>query len=496
MSRSDEVSHRWKPIEDVPEDHAKLANIELPTLLDVWLEQKEGLETLDAVTDFNEQLLRRWAIETGLIERLYVLDRGVTQLLVERGLHASLIAHDSTNGDPDRVMAMIRDQHRAVEGLFDFVTSKRELSTSYIKQLHATITASQATTTAVNPLGQPLTVPLRRGDYKRRPNNPTTADGSVHEYCPPEQVASEMDRLITMHLAHEAKGVAPEVQAAWLHHRFAQIHPFEDGNGRVARALATLILLRAEWLPLVVTNDRREVYLNALNAADRGSLAPLVDLFAKIEKEAFLQALSVARDVIQQHQRVDHVIAAWQDDLRQRRRELRQERETAKETAWRLQRLTLDRLAELREKLETQLTPLAMPGEEFRFFVGSNSEGDRVDWFRYQLISTAKELRYYANLQAFHAWARLVVHTLAKAEILVSFHAVGHEYNGVLVGSASFYEKQQVDDNLMHAATVHALSDEVFQFNYKEPPSEVEQRFARWIDPVLVKGLGLVRAVR
>ncbi|WP_420442373.1 Fic family protein [Candidatus Palauibacter sp.] len=295
MSKSEDVSHRWEPIKDVPEDHAKLANIELPTLLDVWLEQKADLETRDAVKDFNEQLLRHWAIETGLIERLYVLDRGVTQLLVERGLHASLIAHDSANGDPDRVIALIRDQHRAVEGLFDFVASRRELGTSYIKQLHATITASQETTTAVNALGQQLTIPLRRGDYKQRPNNPTTADGSIHEYCPPEQVASEMDRLIAMHLDHEAKKVASEVQAAWLHHRFAQIHPFEDGNGRVARALATLVLLRAEWLPLVVTNDHRGVYLDALNAADRGNLAPLVDLFAKIEKEAFLQALSVAR---------------------------------------------------------------------------------------------------------------------------------------------------------------------------------------------------------
>ena len=496
MSKSDEVSHRWEPIEDVPEDHAKFANIELPTLLDVWLEQKADLETLDAVRDFNEQLLRRWAIETGLIERLYVLDRGVTQLLVERGLHASLIAHDSANGDPNRVIALIQDQHRAVEGLFDFVASRRELGTSYIKQLHATITASQETTTAVNSLGQQLTIPLRRGDYKQRPNNPMTADGSIHEYCPPEQVASEMDRLITMHLAHEATGVASEVQAAWLHHRFTQIHPFEDGNGRVARALATLILLRAEWLPLVVTNDHRGLYLDALRAADQGNLAPLVDLFARIEKESFLQALSVAQGVIQQHQRVDHVIAAWRDDLRQRRRELRQERETAKETAHKLQDITVSRLTELREKLEMQLTPLALRDEQFQFFVDSNNDGERTDWFRYQLIATAKELKYYANRQAFHAWARLVVHTLAKAEILVSFHALGQEYRGVLVGSACFYVKQPVDDNVMHATTVHSLSDEAFQFNYKEPANEVEERFARWIDPVLVKGLGLVRAVR
>ena len=43
----------------------------------------------------------------------------------------------------------------------------------------------------------------------------------------------------------------PEVEAAWLHHRFGQIHPFQDGNGRVARALATMIFLRAGFVPLV-----------------------------------------------------------------------------------------------------------------------------------------------------------------------------------------------------------------------------------------------------
>ena len=60
--------------------------------------------------------------------------------------------------------------------------------------------------------------------------------------------------------------------AAWLHHRFAQIHPFADGNGRVTRALVTWHL----FLPIVVTRYDRSDYINALEAAADGDLKPLV----------------------------------------------------------------------------------------------------------------------------------------------------------------------------------------------------------------------------
>jgi Fic family protein len=45
------------------------------------------------------------------------------------------------------------------------------------------------------------------------------------------------------------------VQAAWLHHRFTQIHPFADGNGQVARAIASLVFIEAGWFPLILKRD-------------------------------------------------------------------------------------------------------------------------------------------------------------------------------------------------------------------------------------------------
>jgi len=87
-----------------------------------------------------------------------------------------------------------------------------------------------------------------------------------------------MDRLIELHQEHLSKEITPEVEAAWLHHRFIQIHPFQDGNGRMARTLASLVFLRVGWFPLVIHRDDRDVYIDALEEADRGDLNPLIQL--------------------------------------------------------------------------------------------------------------------------------------------------------------------------------------------------------------------------
>ena len=74
------MANQWSPISDYEIDPKELEDPELAALSAVWTEQKSGLEGLE---QFTERLKREWAIETGLIERLYDLDRGVTELLIE-----------------------------------------------------------------------------------------------------------------------------------------------------------------------------------------------------------------------------------------------------------------------------------------------------------------------------------------------------------------------------------------------------------------------------
>lgn len=69
-----------------------------------------------------------------------------------------------------------------------------------------------------------------------------------------------------------------------MHHAFTQIHPFQDGNGRVARALASIDFIEAGLFPLVVRREDRDVYIEALRSADAGDLGPLVRYFADVQQ--------------------------------------------------------------------------------------------------------------------------------------------------------------------------------------------------------------------
>lgn len=146
----DLVSHRWRPISDYELLPASLAKPELTSLAEIWRTERRNLAEGRALDAFNERLRREWSIETGLIERIYTLDRGVTELLIERGLDASYLGRSPGAQDPERIVAILRDHEDAIEGLFAFVRGQRELSSSYIKELHAQLTRHQETTTAVD----------------------------------------------------------------------------------------------------------------------------------------------------------------------------------------------------------------------------------------------------------------------------------------------------------------------------------------------------------
>ena len=74
MLRVDEaaVGHRWAPIADLTDADRAAASEELVPLLRTWREARKEIPD-HLVTEFNQRLRREWAIETGIIERLYTL---------------------------------------------------------------------------------------------------------------------------------------------------------------------------------------------------------------------------------------------------------------------------------------------------------------------------------------------------------------------------------------------------------------------------------------
>ena len=478
----------WKPIEDLVSNWQDLASAELPPLVTVWNEQADRLRQSGEFQTFSEKLLREIAIETGIIERLYTLDRGITRLLIEQGINEALIPHGATDIPVKQVVSLIKDQESAIEGLFDFVGGQRNLSNSYIKQLHQVLTQSQDSTEALDQQGQIFSVSLIKGDWKRQPNNPLRRDGTLHEYCPPEQVASEMDRLIALHHQHRAQKVPPEIEAAWLHHRFTQIHPFQDGNGRVARCLASLVFIQASWFPLVITRDDRAVYIAALEDADHGDLSSLINLFSKSQKQAFLRSLGLSEQVLSETRRTQVILASIADKLKQNQLASVQERcQQSESFAASLFEIASERFQEIADEIKLSVHNFLTDATVFTI---SAPVGDRRSpYHRYQVVETAKQLGYFANLRNYHAWIQLVINIETSVTVLLSFHAVGHEYLGLLICNACAYHRDNGEEGEPTISELQPLTDSPFQFSYADEKENLISRFKPWLEDVIVTGL-------
>ncbi len=480
----------WSPITNLPENWGFLASPELLSLVTVWKEQAGRLKNSGAFKTYMARLQREIAIETGIIEQLYSLDRGITRILIKNGITITeaLIPYGTTDRPTNQVVALIKDQESAIEGLFDFVGGKRELSSSYIKELYQLLTRNQESTEALNPqTGQLMLVPLRRGDWKKQPNNPVRPDGSTHEYAPPEQVASEMDKLIAWHLEHQNSNVSPEIEAAWLHHRFTQIHPFQDGNGRVARCLASLVFIKAEWFPLVLTRDDRSDYITALESADQGDLTQLVNLFAKSQRQAFIRSLGLSEQILADSRRTEAIISSIADRLKENIAKAEQRKiQQTERNAEILFQVANERLQEIADEIKLSVEHLVDNAQIFASSAPANNE--RSPYHRYPVIETAKQLDYYANLRHYHSWIQLVIDIERPTMILISFHVVGYEYRGLLACSASAYHRDD-DEGSRSINEIQALSDTLFQFSYADSQDNLVQRYKQWLETAIVSGL-------
>jgi Fic family protein len=132
-----------------------------------------------------------------------------------------------------------------------------------------------------------------RGVYKTYENYGVMADGNLRLYAPPGQVPAEVARLVREVAGDALTAAHPVLQAAYLLYATDAVHPFADGNGRVARAMASLPLYGAVELPLVLTPRTRREYLTSLERATRGEQRGLVDFVFQRSVEAMTQASDI-----------------------------------------------------------------------------------------------------------------------------------------------------------------------------------------------------------
>lgn len=483
------IGHKWERIKPL-EQSCGYDFAELDSLQRQWLNFKHQREqgSPGAYTAFLERLGRSWAIETGIIEGLYTLDRGVTETLVERGISADLIDRGSTNKDPHELVRMLRDHQEAAEGVYLEIRDGKPITRSAIRQIHSILTKNQPTYRAVDQFGSWFDAELHHGEFKKLPNNPTRGDGAVHEYCPPEHVDSELDNLLNWYGEYQLQeAYHPILTGAWLHHRFTQIHPFQDGNGRVVRTLLTWHLTREGYLPVVINREDRGHYIGALEAADEGNLYPLVDLLVQIEKQTILEALGEAEPVVGSSI-VDRVIDQIAERIKQQNRVDREQLLSVNTVAIALRENAASSLTIQGEQIHQRFGEAGLVvGHEIHHDTSYNKHR-----YRSEVVRTARDAQYWVNLNESNFFIQLSVYPqeqfwTPRLVFVISLHHVGQQLTGVMAATAFALivrsgDRSAEDSEEPAGPYFRNCTISPFTFTWQDGCADIAPRFNDWIE--------------
>jgi Fic family protein len=193
----------------------------------------------------------------------------------------------TAKGKPFKDHLDIKGHNEAIGFMLQLIKENRPLSESDIKDLHKIILIEPYFSKTVSPQGIEFEKEIKIGQYKTSPNHVKTVSGDIHYYTNPEDVAFEMNNLLEWYRNAEEERFHPVVMSAIFHHKFTAIHPFDDGNGRLARILSNFILLKHKYPVIVIKNRDKVQYYAALNIADNGIYEDLIKLFAEHVRHSF-----------------------------------------------------------------------------------------------------------------------------------------------------------------------------------------------------------------
>ena len=172
--------------------------------------------------------------------------------------------------------ADVRDVHEMTASNVGLKIMKEEallketpLTQHFIRTLHKTLLREDYTVYSTQPGGVQTSYVIHAGQYKTRPNSVFTRYGDRFEYATPEETPALMSDLVDWYNNAEKSGKFTPIElAAIFHYRYIRIHPFEDGNGRIARLMVNYILTRHDYPMIVVRSRKKKEYLEALHRTD------------------------------------------------------------------------------------------------------------------------------------------------------------------------------------------------------------------------------------
>jgi Fic family protein len=240
-----------------------------PDLME-WIQQKkENLDALrplspDLVARLHEEIRLRHTYNSNAIEG-NTLTLSETKLVLEEGI--------TIGGKSLREHLEATNNAQGYDLIVRLAGETAPINHVTIQQIHEIVTRG---------------ILEDAGRYRTRNVRITGASKSPTDWS---RIVREMDTLIAALEEPDSDVVAA---SAYLHHRFVAIHPFTDGNGRVARLLTNLYLLRHGYPPIILDKSDRQKYYRALHDADYGDLAPFTRFLARAVSDSLSHCIAVA----------------------------------------------------------------------------------------------------------------------------------------------------------------------------------------------------------
>lgn len=127
------------------------------------------------------------------------------------------------------------------------------------------------------------------GDYKKRANRVSDIITTL-----PNEVPNQIKQLVQEYQAKETVTIA---DIAEFHARFENIHPFQDGNGRVGRMIIVQQCLQHNLVPVIIKDIHKVEYMRHLNLAQKQQqFGGLIDFFKKEQMDFMNETLSLIFD--------------------------------------------------------------------------------------------------------------------------------------------------------------------------------------------------------
>lgn len=204
-----------------------------------------------------------------------------------------LLIFDKTTGDHEMREYEEMKAHDVAIKMIDELAHEEErpLTETFLKKLNEVILVRPFWKNAITPDGQDTRRLIKVGEYKEHPNHVLLPNGELFRYAEPGETPAKMGDLMAFFKEESTtKKHHPLWLAAMMHYEFVLIHPFDDGNGRIARLLMNYVLSKNDFPPVIIkTKDKRE-YLNALNKADTGNR----DAFVRYIGEQLIWSLELS----------------------------------------------------------------------------------------------------------------------------------------------------------------------------------------------------------